>query len=546
MNWDIERARVFITDLLRNGLPVAHKRIAVYEVFGAPKGCLPFNVLSIVVLEDQVGAAEDSVPKMLTSERIRVDGFPGWTFGVARSFRNIEHLDEALVAFENGQCWALSGKPIKMGPLEVMSPMFVPPDGTVEVPINRLLKNNFWNGSHVIRLCDPTKDALLPFLEDRRRLQLLSQAISAHMPVALSGLVDFLGDVLIQIPVAGMIADVGTPKNGSLEVAVAWRDNSRSRRLTATVRARSDTALTGAAVSMPFRHSVSLPIASDSDPIEAEIWDQETGVLLAATAPTSSLSQITVNQRLLEPEPRVFTIRDAAGVEIQARVALISELQPIVVGTSRETSADRWHLRRSDLDESRRLEESRDFVQYRPKGDGNAERARALADIRFLINTHGAAGVDLWDPYLSAEDLLQTLFWSPTSDAPLRAITDGRSPPKSSLPISTSETDQVQPLKSFAEQQRDTLICDGGNRQRLRLEFRMRIGPEGWAFHDRFLIFPNLPEGPAAWSLGTSVNHLGKAHHILQKVSNATLVAGAFEDLWTELREPSHLVWRSW
>jgi hypothetical protein len=84
----------------------------------------------------------------------------------------------------------------------------------------------------------------------------------------------------------------------------------------------------------------------------------------------------------------------------------------------------------------------------------------------------------------------------------------------------------------------------GGNLERLRLEYRGRTGPDGWAFHDRFLIFPGAPDGASAWSLGTSVNSLGKAHHILQKVSNPALVAGAFEDLWATLSKPEHLIWK--
>ncbi|EQD31295.1 conserved hypothetical protein, secreted, partial [mine drainage metagenome] len=185
---------------------------------------------------------------------------------------------------------------------------------------------------------------------------------------------------------------------------------------------RSDTALTGAAFSGPFTHSASLAVASHVDPVEVEIWDEETGILLAATVPTSTISQIPVNLRLVDPEPRVFTTHNTAGTPFTSRTPLVQVMPPIVVGTSRETSADRWRHRRSELEESRRLAETRDFVQYRPTAGHDDERERALNDIRFLITTHGESGIDLWDPYLSAEDLLQTLFWSTAIEAPLRAI----------------------------------------------------------------------------------------------------------------------------
>jgi hypothetical protein len=46
------------------------------------------------------------------------------------------------------------------------------------------------------------------------------------------------------------------------------------------------------------------------------------------------------------------------------------------------------------------------------------------------------------------------------------------------------------------------------------------------------------------WSLGTSVNSFGKQHHILQKVPDGQLIADAFEDLWRELDQAQHLIWK--
>ena len=49
---------------------------------------------------------------------------------------------------------------------------------------------------------------------------------------------------------------------------------------------------------------------------------------------------------------------------------------------------------------------------------------------------------------------------------------------------------------------------------------------------------------PRAYSLGTSVNSLGKDHHILQRVSNGRLVADAFQELWELLDADDFLVWK--
>ncbi len=156
-----------------------------------------------------------------------------------------------------------------------------------------------------------------------------------------------------------------------------------------------------------------------------------------------------------------------------------------------------------------------------------------MEDIRYLLNRFGEDGVFLWDPYLSADDLLNTLFYIKYWNADLRAITEGNAIPGQTSPA------------SFVEAQRAILYGAQSNLRGLRLEYRIRTGQAGWAFHDRFLIFPRDKAGALAWSLGTSANSLGKQHHILQQVDDGQLVADAFNDLWNQLYLPEHLVWKT-
>jgi hypothetical protein len=60
------------------------------------------------------------------------------------------------------------------------------------------------------------------------------------------------------------------------------------------------------------------------------------------------------------------------------------------------------------------------------------------------------------------------------------------------------------------------------------------------------LIFPATADrGALAWSLGTSVNSLGKQHHILQQVDDGQRIMDAFLDLWDRLNGPEHLIWKT-
>jgi len=257
----------------------------------------------------------------------------------------------------------------------------------------------------------------------------------------------------------------------------------------------------------------------------------------------------------------VFFRKTAGGLPAEVRVGLQLPTQN-TVGTPRSDRDGDWTRDRIYKYDASRSAAERVFVSYLPApGQQEAEHQKALQDVRYLLVRYGKKAAWLWDPYLSAEDILDTLFHCPYTGADLRALTDAQEIPAS---VSVNQTrskfailrDCVRDLlgrpinkaislcPSFAERQRATITAAQSNLLGLRLEYRARTGPAGWAFHDRFLIFPDLEGGALAWSLGTSVNALGKRHHILQRVDDGKIIADAFETLWIELNQPEHLIWK--
>lgn len=527
------------------GLFGDYDHVELIELVGTSKGGKPLNVLSIAVLSEgrpDVGEAESHE---FLGQRVKIDGFKGWSFGVVRTFRPLAALDGALASLDRGGPWDPSGNPLIVGDLWPEPPMFAPPDSTAEVPLNGVLRNNFWAGSHVLRLTDQEKVPFKPFFDDRRRIQALSDAVSSSIPIAFAGLSDLLGDVIVQIPVTVMVPSIKASPDGRVsDVRITWRSGARKRPLKIAARGRFDHLLAEAAVSSEFQDTFRLPVSNHDEPLEAEILDAEVDDLIGAAASTSLLKRIEIRMNIIRPEPRRFVYPDVDGQRKVGRVRVVdSRLQS--VGEAPAQNASYWQERRTDLEEKRHLAETRRFVQYRPVPGSLSERERALSDVRFLIEQHGSMGADLWDPYLTGDDILATLFWCDAAGAPLRGLTDGRDPPASPANPQASPGVGAAPMP-FPQRQRSVLERDKGNCQGLRLEYRTRRGPKGWAFHDRFLIFPNAERGPKAWSLGTSVNSLGRAHHILHEVANPALISGAFQDLWDELDEPDHLIWRSW
>jgi hypothetical protein len=288
------------------------------------------------------------------------------------------------------------------------------------------------------------------------------------------------------------------------------------------------------------------------------LWDDQNQVIVAATASTGFINTVGWKMRIADPEPRVFTIKKPDGSKQRCRVGLSTSTYNEVKAPAPDRG-EKWTHRRIYRDEAARLAQSRRFVQYNPaSGQQDTEHERALGDIRALIIQYGEGGTCLWDPYLSADDILHTLFYCPHHNAVLRALTAGQEYPSGSIPKPTlaSLRRQLmewlqqtfwkpQPKPSFAERQRTAFKAANSNLRGLRLEYRIRIGSAGWPFHDRFLIFPGEESaGARAWSLGTSVNSLGKRHHILQQVDDGQLVMDAFNSLWDELDQLEHLIWK--
>jgi hypothetical protein len=306
-----------------------------------------------------------------------------------------------------------------------------------------------------------------------------------------------------------------------------------------------------------------LPMQDGQGLHRAVVWDDQNRVLLAASGDLAFISSISMRMQALGPSApmRVFTTRDDNGIEKEIEVGLVAPATESIIGEPTRNPAGDWTERRIYREEAARLAREKRFVQYKPlPGQERAEHEKALTDVRLLLNQYGKEGVWLWDPYLSAEDVLNTLFYCPFPGSDLRALTAGYDPPdeghaprkgpscreglRACLPGWLALKGAPSPTIRFADRQRAILEGTKSNYLGLHLEFRVKTGQAGWAFHDRFLIFPISGRGALAWSLGTSINGLGNRHHILQQVDDGQLVMEAFRELWDQLDQPEHVVWK--
>lgn len=527
----------YLAKLFSEGVLGFYHQVEVTEIFAVLPDKSVQNIYTIMVAESRID--EQTVPPcFLNSKPITVKKLKGWSFGIKRYTKNIDEILLILSELNDDGVWSASGERVQSEEKFIYQPpRFVSPNSFKEVPLNNILKNNYWNGSYIVEWHNDTKEKILPLITTPSFLQELSEKIQLTTPVSLASLSDRLGNFIVQLPVTVVQARFLHSRSGNdLKLEVVYHDLAKPRSLRVNCEMEYDQIIEGFLSYAVTDTETILPMSFDNGPFTGVVWDEENGLILAAIQPSTFISSISTDICIQAPEPRVFKIR---GDEDYTRVNVSSSFSQLI-NTEENSNQNEWIKKRLYRQEKIKLAEDRKFVQYKPKaGKSIEEHHKALSDIRLLITKYGQKGVWLWDPYLCGEDILKTLFYCPYSDSDLKALTN------LSVPSVSCVEDKMKIGRSEEFQhQREFFHELDSNKHGIKLEFRARIGNSGWNFHDRFLIFPETQEGTLAWSLGTSINSIGKQHHILQKVDDAQLIADSFTELWDQLDKEEHLIWK--
>lgn len=589
--WDVARTLAKLRELVQPGVIGFYRSVEVTEVLGV-QGSTLTNILTHAVAEPLDAPSEIDWKSVLLNgkERHRVPGTE-WNVGIAQYRLSLEVFLEKLAEFgETGQ-WKPAPIEVRTGTLAAVPPQFVPADGRDHHPWNGVLKNNFFEGSHVLELFDTTKHHLQFLLDDSRRLTTLAKIVGKYLPIEVDGMSDRLGNVIIQLPVTVMSTEVRGSPEGDHSVAVAWHPDVPPRNVRIAAEIWQDSTVTSFDSAVISTGEAKLQLNSPGGGARTNVWDEEKRILLSATPPvnffTSMSLSMSVDHHGNEPLNREFLLTDSAGKQNIQSLRLIKPVEPgRLIGSSPESPREPWVSQRVFSESVTSLKARKEFVQYGideakheeavdqqvAKANGindedaegeetspdtmsrkYARRKAALEDLQWLMQKHGGEGVWLWDPFLSAEDVLRTLFFCPHSSVPLRALTAGKAPPGRIQKLEAGGGVSARELQRLARaraekqksEQADQLEAAKGNCHGLQLEFRIREGGAGWGFHDRFIIFPRAQGSALAWSLGTSINSFGDEHHILQKVSHGEPIAQAFQDLWGQLEGERHLIWKT-
>ena len=142
---------------------------------------------------------------------------------------------------------------------------------------------------------------------------------------------------------------------------------------------------------------------------------------------------------------------------------------------------------------------------------------------------------EIWiiDPYLSASDIINTVVYCKKQNIVIKCLTDiGSINGNKETRIEINE--EKQRFEATKEIYANYLKESIPHNTDIKMEYRTVRGNYGKSFHDRYLILRYGINKCRVWSLGISVNSLGKSHHIIQIVETPSAVACVFDEIWKD------------
>lgn len=356
-----------LENLLQDGIVGFFTQFELVEILAyTPKSETPINIFTLAI------AGDDGLSVLKTgflTERLSLRSLKGWNFGVHRQVVSVPTLLDNLKNLKDNGKWQPASVLVSVGKFVPLPRQFVPPNSLNDIPYNRVLKNNFHNGSHVFELIDPLKRDLAFLLVKSTFLLDLSEKISAKIPLHIGKLADRLGGITIQLPVEVIQSRFGR-KGGNYSVEVAWHPKANPRNLEATVEAIYDeTILSFGSVNITDGKANIAPDAGIGT-FRGYLWDNENGVVLGATDESAFINTIHFGLGMMHHEPRTFQ-PDAENLNLpDVRVQLVGHDVQSVVGDTKTSDIRRPVQNRIYKEERTRLAEQRRFVQYNPRQHG--------------------------------------------------------------------------------------------------------------------------------------------------------------------------------
>lgn len=502
------------------------KCIELFEVIGIRDSNPSFNIFSLAV------AHETDLPltekENITPNLIKLKADKSQKFGVLKRIVSIEDFLKIISYLVTPGSNEDDRNKLCYGHLKAIPPVYVPPLEQGKNEFLGLLKNNFFGGSHLFEWFDESKEYVAPLIKNLAALDELSGRLQEYLPIKIGTHSDRLGNIIVQIPCAAVAFTIERRDEQSHQLlsnlAVSPHFSGEMNFSGIFWREQYGSIIDFQKIPLVAGRNI-IPFQQINGKGYYTIWDESNQIICSGGQVRSFVESVNSPMSLQEYNQRIFKLPNGK----EKRINIFTPTSQSQIGKNTKDYRN-WVRNRFLKIEKQELHDTLKLRQFK-----RDMRQEALDFIRELIKKYGKNGIYLWDPYLNAKDLLETVFFSPSANSPIKALTG--------LKIAPQEN-KTSSYKADLANEINQAIRQAGW---LNLTFvnadRSKVGD----FHDRFIIFPQAIDEPVrAWSLGTSVNSLGKSHHIIKEVEDGQIIADVFEEMWEQsINDENNILWKS-
>ena len=502
------------------------KCIELFEVIGIRDSNPSFNIFSLAV------AHETDLPltekENITPNLIKLKADKSQKFGVLKRIVSIEDFLKIISYLVTPGSNEDDRNKLCYGHLKAIPPVYVPPLEQGKNEFLGLLKNNFFGGSHLFEWFDESKEYVAPLIDNFSALDEFSEKLQEYLPIKIGTHSDRLGNIIVQIPCAAVAFTIERRDEQSHQLlsnlAVSPHFSGEMNFSGIFWREQYGSIIDFQKIPLVAGRNI-IPFQQINGKGYYTIWDESNQIICSGGQVRSFVESVNSPMSLQEYNQRIFKLPNGK----EKRINIFTPTSQSQIGKNTKDYRN-WVRNRFLKIEKQELHDTLKLRQFK-----RDMRQEALDFIRELIKKYGKNGIYLWDPYLNAKDLLETVFFSPSANSPIKALTG--------LKIAPQEN-KTSSYKADLANEINQAIRQAGW---LNLTFvnadRSKVGD----FHDRFIIFPQAIDEPVrAWSLGTSVNSLGKSHHIIQEVEDGQIIADVFEEMWEQsINDENNILWKS-
>lgn len=178
------------------------------------------NFYTIAVFEERE-RSDTNESTFITDKPVSIN--KKYRLGIIRYQKSIEELEKDFTTLLKENRWSYNGDDLIIGNLKPLPKQFIPTDSTVIIPLNSVLKNNFYNGSYILEFFDQEKEELRDVLESEKLLDKICTCIRGFLPIDLLYIRDRIGNIIFQFPSRMLALDAKSLSTWEgIEAQIAW------------------------------------------------------------------------------------------------------------------------------------------------------------------------------------------------------------------------------------------------------------------------------------------------------------------------------------